>query len=59
MLTIPIETRHDPLTKVAATRDGRTVSGWVRNLILRELQAEGLVDADFVPVEPEGAEQAG
>jgi hypothetical protein len=55
MLTIPIERGHDPLTKVAARRSGHTVSGWVRFLILRELQTEGLVDEDFnaIPQEQE------
>ena len=50
MLTIPIEKRHDELTKVAARRAGRPVAGWIRHLILMELQAQELVDADFNPV---------
>jgi hypothetical protein len=51
MLTIPIEARHDPLTKIAAQRDGRPVAGWIRHLILSELQRQGLVDESFNPVE--------
>jgi hypothetical protein len=51
MLTIPIERRHDSLTKVAAARDGRSVSGWVRYLILQELQKQALVDENFAPTD--------
>jgi hypothetical protein len=50
MLTIPIEPRHDPLTKVAAARDQRPVAGYIRNLILQDLKNKGLVDEDFNPV---------
>lgn len=49
MLTIPIEPRHDPLTKLAARREGRSVSGWIRFLILKELERVGLVDSDYNP----------
>jgi hypothetical protein len=47
MLTIPIEQRHDPLTKIAARRSGTSVAAWIRLLMLKDLQEKGLVDQDF------------
>jgi len=51
-LTVPIEPRHDPLVRAAAARESRSVSGWIRHLILQDLQRKELVDAEFNPVEP-------
>jgi len=55
LLSIPIQPRHNEPLKRLAARDGRSVSGYVRWLIIRELQVAGLIDADLAPVEDQEA----
>jgi hypothetical protein len=50
-LTIPIESRHAEPLKVAARMSDRAVAAYIRNLLLVDLQAKGLIDANFEPIE--------
>jgi len=56
-LTVPIEPRHNDLVKTAAKRESRSVSGWIRNLILQELKRLGLVDEEFNPIDETDQEE--
>jgi hypothetical protein len=59
LLGVPLEPKYDQPLKLAARREGRSVSGHVRFLILKDLQEREMVDEDFVPIiEPDEAEAA-
>jgi hypothetical protein len=47
MLTIPMETRHAQVLGIAARRVQRSVSGYVRWMILNDLKDQGLLDENY------------
>jgi hypothetical protein len=49
-LTVPVETPLKDPIKVAARRESRPVTGYVRNLIVEDLRRKGLVDEDANPI---------
>jgi hypothetical protein len=58
LLSVPLEPRFDAPLKLVARREGRSVSGHIRFLILKDLQDNNLVDEDLRLVVPEGEETA-
>jgi hypothetical protein len=50
LLTVPIQPRHEFLLGIAAVRSDRKVATWIRWLILRELQDQGLIDQQQNPL---------
>jgi hypothetical protein len=51
VLTIPVEEDLGPVLKVAAQRDGRSVAGYIRWVVVQDLQSKGLIDEEGLPVE--------
>jgi len=49
-LLIPMETRHMPLVKLAAQRDGRPQAGYVRHLVMQDMKAKGIIDENDNPL---------
>jgi hypothetical protein len=47
LLSVPIEPKYDQPLKTAARREGRSVAGHIRFLIMRDLQDKDLVDNDL------------
>jgi len=50
LLSTPIQDKYDAPLKLAAKRQGRSVAGHVRWLILQDLMNQGLVDSNLEPI---------
>lgn len=47
MITIPIEGKYKPLVEKAAKLDNRSMSSWIRTLLLEKLQDMNYIDDEF------------
>jgi len=50
MLSVPLEPSYDGVIKTRARQEARSVSGYIRWLILEDLKAKGLLNEDLEPV---------
>jgi hypothetical protein len=50
LLSVPLEPKFDAPLKLKARREGRSVSGHIRYLILQDLKDSNLVDEDLQPI---------
>jgi hypothetical protein len=54
LLSVPLEPKYDAPVKLRARREGRSVSGHIRFLILKDLQDQEMVDENFQPIDESG-----
>lgn len=50
-LTVPMHPKYRPIVEAAAAQELDKMAGYVRKLVLKDLQQRGLVDDRFEPIE--------